>query len=126
MLSSVQTSDSYESARSDEKKQRWRRQASSRHLRLTRLARVPVFSLTLLSDDTMHLVALFIAVGVALPCVVGVTVDSLPISANLRLEPGVTLVDRDRARFGALFKRGKGNEEGRAVSVGVKNTAVGF
>ena len=71
----------------------------------------------------MYLVALFAVVDVALPgCVVAVTVDSLPIAANLRLEPGATLVDRDRARFETLFKRGK--EEERAVSVSVKNTAV--
>ena len=73
----------------------------------------------------MYLVALFAVVGVALPgCVVAVTVDSLPIAANLRLEPGATLVDRDRARFETLFKRGK--EEERAVSVSVKNTAVSW
>lgn len=88
------------------------------------IARVPVLSFFPPPTTTpMYSVALFAVVGVALPgYVVGVTVDSLPIAANLRLEPGATLVDRDRARFDTLFKRG--DEERRAVSVDVKNTAV--
>lgn len=51
-----------------------------------------------------------------------VRIDSLPISARVGLD-GLegSLVDRDRARFEVLFKRG---DKKRAQSVALKNTAV--
>ncbi|KAB5591305.1 hypothetical protein CTheo_5264 [Ceratobasidium theobromae] len=53
-----------------------------------------------------------------------VRIDSLPISARVKLD-GLegSLVDRDRARFEVLFKRG---DKKRAQSVALKNTAVHY
>jgi hypothetical protein len=78
----------------------------------------------------MYLVALF-TVATAAAVVTAdenirsnVKIDSLPIAANFKVsDKGATLVDRDRARFKALFTRGK-DEERRAESVALKNTAV--
>jgi hypothetical protein len=55
-----------------------------------------------------------------------VKIDSLPIAANFKLvDAGVTLPERDRARFKALVARGEGAEGvDRRESVGLKNTAV--
>ncbi|KAH7339974.1 aspartic peptidase domain-containing protein [Rhizoctonia solani] len=53
-----------------------------------------------------------------------VKIDSLPISANFKPLEGSTLVDRDRARFQALFTRQ--SHEKRVESVGLKNTAVHY
>ncbi|KAG8710988.1 hypothetical protein FRC11_003905 [Ceratobasidium sp. 423] len=70
----------------------------------------------------MYLVTLFGLISQVLASH-DVKITALPISANFKpLKGGSTLVDRDRARFQALFTR----HEKRAQNVGLKNTAVHY
>ncbi|KAG9116361.1 hypothetical protein FRC07_007461 [Ceratobasidium sp. 392] len=57
-----------------------------------------------------------------------VKIDSIPITANFKLpDPGITLPEHDRARFKALFARGKDEQlEARQKSVELKNTAIRY
>ncbi|CAE6484320.1 unnamed protein product [Rhizoctonia solani] len=71
----------------------------------------------------MYLVIFFSVISQVLAEAHDVKINTLPISANFKpLKGGSTLVDRDRARFQALFAR----HEKRAQSVGLKNTAVHY
>ncbi|KAJ1304931.1 hypothetical protein OPQ81_006064 [Rhizoctonia solani] len=74
----------------------------------------------------MRFVILFAVISQVLAESQDVKIDSLPITANFKpLEGASTLVDRDRARFQALFTRPDKSEK-RAQSVGLKNTAVHY
>ncbi|KAG8735809.1 hypothetical protein FRC10_010147 [Ceratobasidium sp. 414] len=57
-----------------------------------------------------------------------VKIDSLPITANFKLpDAGMTLPEQDRARFKALFARGRdGHHAARGEGVRLKNTAIHY